>query len=148
MALSLAACSPKEKWYTTSVEIERIEPVRLDAQGKPLDVDIQFSYPECPGEQTEIIRADAAFAQCFLKHRVGDRVPVKILYHLDKQGYHDWDVHEMDGCPRPPDEDDEASFDNVQECSPILVNQVPEGFFCNRIPHRELLVRCPWFNRR
>lgn len=146
--LSLASCRKKTAWYTTNVEIDRIEVVRRDAQGKALDVDVEFTYPDCPGEQMEIIRGDANFAACIANYSKGATVPVKILHHQDKQGFYDWDIHQMADCARLPDDDDEASFDTVQECSPILVNQVPEGFVCNRIPHKELLAKCPWFDRR
>jgi hypothetical protein len=53
----------------------------------------------------------------------------------------------MGSCKRPPDDDDLSSFDTVQECEPILVNGVNEGFKCNRIPNKDLLKKCPWFAR-
>lgn len=142
------ACSKKTKWYDTQVAITRVDAVRKDAQGKARDVDVEFTYPDCPGEQVEIIRGDAAFAQCLSKYKVGDKVPVRIEYHWLEEGYWDWDIHEMGGCKRPPDPEDTASFDTVQECEPITVNGVEEGFVCNRLPQKALLAKCPWFGRR
>jgi hypothetical protein len=72
---------------------------------------------------------------------------VKDDYHWDHKGFYDWDVTEMGGCKRPPDDDDQSSFDTVQECEPIVVNGVEEGFKCNRIPQKALLKKCPWFAR-
>ncbi len=146
--LAFAGCGKKTKWYDSKVEITRVDAVRKDAKGKWLDLDVEFTYPDCPGQQTEVIRGDPAFAQCMSKYKIGDKVPVRIEYHFLDEGYWDWDIHEMGGCKRPPDPEDEASFDTVQECEPLKVNGVDEGFVCNRIPQKELLAKCPWFNRR
>jgi hypothetical protein len=143
----LAGCGKRDSWHETRVEIDRIEVVRKDAQGNARDIDIEFSYPDCPGDQSEIIRGDAAFAACIQKQKQGDTVPVRILRHWDPKGFWDWDIQTMAGCPRPPDPDDEASFDNIEECEETLVNGVNEGFVCNRIPQKALLSKCPWFAR-
>lgn len=148
LVVCVAGCSKKSKWYDSQVQLTRIDTVRKDANGKPLDLDVEFSYPDCPGDQVEVIRGDAAFAQCLSKYKLGDKVPVHIEYHFLDEGYWDWDIHEMGGCKRPPDPEDVASFDTVQECEPLKVNGIEEGFVCNRIPQKTLLAKCPWFNRR
>jgi hypothetical protein len=142
----LAGCK-RDKWYDAKVELTRVQNIRQDATGKPTDMDVELSWFECPGTQIEVIRGDAAFAECMKKYKVGDKVPVRVQYHWDSHGFWDWDIHEMGGCKRPPDPEDLSSFDTVQECEPIIVNGVSEGFHCNRIPQKELLKKCPWFGR-
>jgi hypothetical protein len=143
----LPGCKGKARWYDSKVKINRVAPIRFAADGKPLDTDIEFNWSDCPGEQVEIIRGDAKFAECMKQYKPGDEVKVKVEYHWDKRGFYDWDVHEVGGCKRPPDDDDLSSFDTVQECEPIVVNGVEEGFKCNRIPQKALLKKCPWFAR-
>jgi len=127
--------------------LTRMDAVRTDEQGKPATMDVEFSYFECPGTQIEVIRGDNAFAACMARYKPGDKVPVRIEKHWDEAGYWDWDVHEMGGCPRPPDPDDEASFDTVRECTPWVINGAKVGFQCNTIPQDKLLKACPWFGR-
>jgi hypothetical protein len=149
VALLVAACAKKPRWYEADVRLNRIQTIRFDAKGIPADVDVEVQYDECPGgQQLEIVRGDAAFAQCMKRHAPGAKVVAKIEHHWDDRGFWDWDIHELGGCKRPPDKDDINSFDTVQECEPIVSNGVNEGFRCNRIPQRELLKKCPWFGRR
>ena len=145
--VGVAGCKAKSKIYDANVTLNRVSVIRTSADGKALDSDVEFDWSECPGEQVEIIRGDAAFAECMKQYKAGDKVPVKVDYHWDKKGFFDWDVTEMGKCKRPPDDDDQSSFDTVQECEPIIVNGVNEGFNCNRIPQKALLKKCPWFAR-
>lgn len=145
--VAVPGCKAKPKMYDAKVKLNRVSPIRYAADGKAADTDVEFDWFQCPGEQVEIIRGDAAFAECMKKYKVGDEVAVKVDYHWDKAGHYDWDITEMGGCKRPPDDDDLSSFDTVQECEPIVVNGVNEGFKCARIPNKELLKKCPWFAR-
>jgi len=142
----LAGCK-KDKTYDAKVKLNRLQNIRFDAAGKATDMDIELDWFQCPGTQIEVIRGDAAFSECMKKYKVGDEVAVKIRYQWDPHGYYDWDITDMGGCKRPPDPEDLSSFDTVQECEPIVVNGVNEGFHCNRIPQKELLKKCPWFGR-
>ncbi len=146
-AIVTTGCKSKSKWYDANIELNRISPIRFSSDGKALDSDVEFSWFECPGEQIEIIRGDTDFGECMKKYKRGDKLPVKVEYHWDSRGFWDWDIHEIGGCKRPPDPDDQSSFDTVQECEPIIVNGVQEGFVCNRIPQKALLKKCPWFAR-
>lgn len=147
VVVALPGCKAKAKIYDAKVKLNRVAPIRFSADGKPRDTDVEFDWFQCPGSQVEIIRGDAAFAECMKKYKPGDEVAVKVDYHWDKSGHYDWDVTEMGGCKRPPADDDLSSFDTVQECQPIVVNGVEEGFKCRRIPKKELLAKCPWFAR-
>ena len=147
LLVGVAGCKAKPKMYDAKVKLNRVSAIRFAADGKPVDTDVEFNWFECPGEQIEIIRGDVNFAECMKKYKVGDEVPVKVDYHWDNSGKFDWDITEMGGCKRPPDDDDLSSFDTVQECEEIVVNGVNEGFKCNRIPNKALLKKCPWFAR-
>ena len=147
IVVAQAGCKAKPKLYDAKVKLNRVAAIRFAADGKALDADVEFDWFQCPGSQVEIIRGDAAFAECMKQYKAGDEVAVKVDYHWEKSGHYDWDITEMGGCKRPPDEDDLSSFDTVQECEPIIVNGVNEGFKCNRIPNKALLAKCPWFGR-
>lgn len=148
VCLVLVACGSKPKQYDARVKLTRIQNIRPDANGNVADVDVELQYVECPGGmQLEVIRGNAAFAECMKGHKVGEEVTAKIEHHRLPSGVWDWDIHELGGCKRPPDKDDLSSFDTVQECEPITANGVKEGFHCNRIPQKALLAKCPWFGR-
>ncbi len=142
----LAACDGP-KWYDSEVEVKRVDVVRRDKDGNPLTADLEVSYVNCPGEQIETIRGGAEFAKCITQHKAGEKVKVKLLHHPTPEGYYDWDIHEVAGCSRPPDAEDEASFDMVRECEDLLVNGVAVGFHCNLLPQKKLLAKCPWFRK-
>jgi hypothetical protein len=143
----VAGCHDKPRWHTSDVRLTRLDPVRRDATGKALTFDAQFSYDNCPGTQIEVIRGGADFAACMAKYKVGQMVPAKIYWYFHPNGHYQWEVHELGGCARPPDPNDEASYDMVRECSDLKVNGVAVGFRCNEIPEKHLLERCPWFQR-
>ena len=147
LGASALGCGKKAQSYKTTVKLSRVDV--LDRPGtKEKTIDVEFDYPKCPGEQVEVIRGDSKFADCLLaKHKVGDEVPVSIRHDKGKDGVWDWDITEMAGCARPPLEDDEASFDTVQECEPITMHGMEVGFKCRRIPEKELIAKCPWFSR-
>jgi hypothetical protein len=142
-----AGCHDKPRDYTAQVRLTRIDPVRKDPAGRPLTLDVQMSYDDCPGTQIEVIRGGADFAACFAKHTVGQRVPAKIHWYFHQDGTYHWEVHALGGCARPPDPNDEASFEDVRECADLVVNGVAVGFRCNELPQKHLLDKCPWFRR-
>ncbi len=147
----LLGCGRAPKDYRTTVMLKRVDVItRPSAAGPPsTTVDVEFEYPSCPGEQVEVIRGDAKFAECLTAaHKVGDTTPVRIRHARGRDGVWDWDVIEMAGCARPPLDGDEASFDVVQECAPIRLHGREVGFRCTRVPEKALLASCPWFARR
>jgi hypothetical protein len=148
LALFLAACQPGPKEYTSNVKITRLDVVRRDATGAPVTTDVEVSYEECPGFQHEVIRGGREFSACMAKHKIDAMVPVKIVHAPGAGGYLESKIHEVGGCSRPPDPRDEASFQTVRDCSPMLVNGVEVGFECRYLGKKELVKKCPWFKRR
>lgn len=147
-SLPLGACN-KPKQYEATVEVTRIGIVRKDETGAPTSTDVEFSYLDCPGTQTEVVRGGKEFSACVQgKLALGQRVKVKVEHRWDPEGHYTYDVHEIHGCPRPPDPNDEASFKTIRECSDWTVNGAPVGFQCDYENKKELNKKCPWFKKR
>jgi hypothetical protein len=147
--LLLAACHAKPVWYEAEVQLPRLDIPRRDGvDGPPLALDAEFSYHTCPGSQIEVVRGGAEFARCLLSHKVGEKVKARLLWHPDGQGGFTWDVHELAGCKRPPDPEDEASFRSVRDCRDLTVNGVKVGFHYETTAGDGLIKACPWFRAR
>ena len=146
-ALPLAGCH-RSKHYEATVEVTRVAVIRTDESGDPITLDVEFTYPECPGAQSEVIRGGDEFSDCAKNLKVGEKVPVKLLHKWDPEGFYDYDVYELNGCKRPPDPEDEASFKMVRDCQDWKVNGAVVGFQCNYSDKRELKKKCPWFKQR
>jgi len=144
-ALLLGGCHRPKK-YESTVEITRLSVVRQDETGAPTTTDVEFSYVECPGTQTEVVRGGKDFATCVgQKLKVGSRAKVKVLHRWDPEGFYNYDVFEVEGCPRPPDPNDEASYKIVRECADWTVNGSKVGFQCNYQNKKDVNKACPWF---
>ena len=145
-ALPLLGCH-KTKTYESNVEVTRIHVVRKDDQGVAQTADFEFSYVECPGTQIEVIRGGKDFAACIAKFKVGEKVKIKIEHHWDAEGFYDADVFEVQGCARPPDPNDEASYKMVRDCEDWNVNGARVGFLCKYSDKKALNKKCPWFKK-
>jgi hypothetical protein len=153
LILVAAACSDRPKTFDSNVEIIRIRPISRDPKtNQILTIDVELSYVDCPGEQRRMIRGDKAFAECLYSatgddphHKVGDKVPAKILFHPKPEGGYANDVVKLANCDRKIDPKDEASYEVVQDCEPLIVNGVEVGVHCDRTRNKELLKKCPWF---
>jgi hypothetical protein len=137
----------RTKRYESSVEVTRIHAVRKDETGKPLTVDFEYSFVDCPGTQIEVVRGDAAFAACTAKYKVGERVKLAIDHVWSSEGHWTWNVTKIGDCPRVADPNDEASYALVRECDDWTVNGQRVGFQCRYLPEKKLVDKCPWFKR-
>ncbi|MBX3206155.1 MAG: hypothetical protein KF764_13880 [Labilithrix sp.] len=146
-ALPLLGCH-RSKEYEATVEVTRLSAARKDELGKATSTDVEVSYVDCPGTQTEVVRGGKEFSACVEKLKIGDKVKVKLDYHWDAEGHYTFDVLEIGGCARTPDPNDEASFKIIRECSDWSVNGAAVGFQCNYEDKSELTKACPWFKRR
>ncbi|MBX3262322.1 MAG: hypothetical protein KF782_21750 [Labilithrix sp.] len=138
----------RPKHYETTVEITRVSVVRKDESNKPLVLDVEVAYSECPGEQLEVVRGGLEFAPCAGKLKVGDKVKVGIDHEWTDEGHYKWTIRTLGECSRVPDPNDEASYALVRECEDLTVNGARVGFQCKYIPERGLVDKCPWFQRR
>ncbi len=146
--LSVVTACHRTKPYESNVEVTRVTTVRKDEHGKPVTLDFEMSYSECPGTQTEVIRGDAAFAACVGKYKVGEKVKVAISHEWAPAGHYEWIVRKIGDCDRVPDPADEASYVMVRECDDWTVSGTKVGFQCKYIPEKKLVDKCPWFRRR
>ncbi|MBX3206157.1 MAG: hypothetical protein KF764_13890 [Labilithrix sp.] len=147
VGLVASACH-RPKHYETTVEITRVSAVRKDEANKPLVLDLEVSYSECPGGQLEVVRGGLEFAPCASKFKVGDKVKVGIDHEWSDEGHYKWTIRTVGDCPRVHDPNDEASYALVRECSDWSVNGSRVGFQCKYIPEQNLVDKCPWFKRR
>jgi hypothetical protein len=146
VALAIAGCH-KPKRFEADVQLTRWSPVRRDETGTVLTSDLEVSFVECPGDQIEVIRGGRDFSACVAKLKIGDKVHVKLDYHWDDDGFWDHDIIEVQGCTRPVDPNDEASFKMIRECSDWNVNGTRVGFQCNYANKPDLNKKCPWFKK-
>ena len=107
---------------------------------------VEVSYVECPGEQRRMLRGDADFAACFYKkYKVGDKVPAKLMWGPKGDGNYQHKIVGLSDCPKTIDPNDEAAYEVIQDCEPLIVNGVDVGVHCDRTRSKELLKKCPWF---
>lgn len=146
-ALFGASGCKKKKDYETKVKLTRLATVRTDEAGKPLTMDVEYQFSECPGTQIEIIRGGPEFSRCMAKYKLGDEVTLQIKRFKDPEGFWDWDILKVGDCGRVPDPNDQASYKMVRECSDLKVNEVSVGFECDYSEQKALKKSCPWFSR-
>lgn len=147
MAVLAAGCH-RSKRYETKAEVTRIQAVRKDPAGKPLKLDVEVSYSECPGSQSEVIRGGPDFAACASKYAVGQSVRLTIDHTWDPEGHYSWTVSKLGDCARVPEPSDDGSYAVVRECYDRSVDGTRVGFQCRHIPDKKLIDACPWFKRR
>ena len=148
LVLGLVTACHSSKKYEATVEVSRIATVRMDEAGRPLTLDLEISYSECPGAQMEVVRGGAEFAACVGKLKVGDKVKVAIDHEWAAEGHYKWVVRQVGDCTRVPDPSDDASYAMVRECDDWTINGTRVGFQCKYIPEQKLVDKCPWFRRR
>ena len=146
--LAAPGCRSKEATFDSRVRIDRVEIVGRDEQRNPVSVDVSLSWVECPGTQRQSIRSGRALAQCLPKLGKGEVVPVRVIWEKEDHGGYDWHVVEIAGCAIPPVDDDDSSFESIQDCHPSIQHGAVLGFHCDRLPEGELLEKCPWFRRQ
>ncbi len=144
-----SSCRRGPLTFEPTIELNRLEVVSFDEAGKPLTMDVEITYPECPGDQIEILRGDKKFTDCILENfKKQDRAKAKILWQWNELGYYDWEVNKIGQCERKVDRDDEVSYDMIEECEDYVVYGDNVGFRCKRIATADLIKVCPWFRRK
>jgi hypothetical protein len=143
-------CKESEKSYETNVEITRKDVVVYDNDKKPMVMDLEINYRDCPGNQVEVIRGGKEFANCINStgKSLGDKIHIDIKWEWSDSGYYKWTVIKVDSCERVIDPFDGVSFDLVEECEDYLVYGNQIGFVCKKIPTDSLIKSCPWFRKK
>lgn len=150
LLLNVVMCKESEKFYETNVEITRKDVVVYDSDAKPLVMDLEINYRDCPGNQVEVIRGGKEFSNCInsTNRKLGDRIHIDIKWEWNDLGYYKWTVIKVDSCERKIDPLDEVSFDLVEECEDYSVYGNLVGFLCKKIPTDKLIQTCPWFRKK
>jgi hypothetical protein len=149
LLLLFISCRKGPVNYESTIELNRLEVVSYDKSNKPLTMDVEITYPECPGDQIEIIRGDKKFTDCILANfKKHDRATASILWQWNELGFYDWEVNKIGPCERKVDKDDEVSYDMIEECEDYVVYGNNVGFRCKRIATSDLIKKCPWFRRK
>ena len=148
VAIGASACHRRKQHYETTVEVTRVSAVRSDDANKPLTLDVEVRYSECPGVELEVVRGGADFAACASKYKVGDKVRIAIDHESSEEGTYKWTIRKVGDCARTPDPHDEAPYALVRECDDRSENGSRGAFQCKQIPDKALVDKCPWFKRR
>lgn len=144
----LITCKKQEKVFEANLGLNLIKVIKKDAEKKPLVLDVEVTYPDCPGHQIEILRGNRDFANCILEnYKVGDTVTGSIRWKWDTLGFYRWQIERIGKCERWVDPQDEFSYEMVEECEDYIVYGSKVGFVCKRIPTANLIAKCPWFRR-
>jgi hypothetical protein len=144
------SCRDNNKRFYSKVEIIRMDVTNFNERNEPRTLDLEISYPECPGNQIEVIRGNREFAKCILQtgKKVGNLFDAEIEWKWNPLGYYKWYILKLDSCERKIDKQDDLSFDLVEECKDMIEYGNVVGFTCWRIPSGTLIQQCPWFRRK
>lgn len=144
--LALTSCD-KPKTFDTTVEILKIRRFGQDPKAQVTEMELKFV--DCPGETHKVIRAEKSFADCGAKLKKGDKVPSSIVLSYNRErGTYRSDFAKIDGCEVKIDPKDEANYELVQTCRPVVATGVEVGVHCDRTRGPELLAKCPFLRRR
>lgn len=144
---ALTACGGKPKDYDTEVQITRKDPIERDARGVPRAVDVEVSYIDCPGTQSEVLRGDATFLACISGLSRGARAKATVRHRPRHDGRWESVIVKLGACARVAEVDDPSSYTTARECVDKRINGVVVGFDCDYTPEKALVERCPWFRR-
>jgi len=146
LAAILAGCHSNERFESVG-QLVHSEVIEVDDKGKTTLHEIEFEWDACPGDQFQVVRGGAVFAECIKEHAVGEMVSIEVLHYWDGRGYYRWEVTRVAGCDRPPQVEAEGSYEKSQECNDVLHHGQKVGFYCNRKPLAKLVDVCPWMAR-
>jgi len=148
-ALSALPACEKPKQFKTSVEIVKIRRFGQDAAKTGGVTEMELKFADCPGEVHKVLRADKSFSECGARFKRGDKVPadVTLTYSRERGLYRD-EVVRLDDCALKIDPKDEANYDLVQQCRPVIATGMDVGIHCARQRSPELIAKCPWLRRR
>jgi hypothetical protein len=147
LVMAASACSPKERVFESVVQLVRRSDVDVDDKGVVTQVDLEFEWDPCPGDQFQVVRGGTEFAACMSKYETGTYLPVNVKQWWDGRGYYRWDVTRVGDCERTIEPDTEGSYEKSQECENVTSFGEQVGFSCRRRPEKRLLQICPWMAR-
>lgn len=143
----VVACHGKPETFETTIEVEHVQ--HFGQSNAPGVMDLQFKYPECPGEVRRLIRVDKDFSQCIGDVKAGDKLPatVSFAWSAERGNYRSEPV-KLGNCPLKLDPKEEANYEMVQVCSDLEATGSKVGVHCDRTRPPELIAKCPWLRRQ
>jgi hypothetical protein len=147
LAIGVLSCSHKEERFDSVVQVLRKEVLEKDEKGNPTEIDFEFEWDPCPGDQFQVIRGGKEFAECSKDFEPGDYLPVVVKRFWDPRGYYRWDIEKVGSCSRDIEPASYGSYEKSAECKDVKNNGRVIGFECSRKPFRNLVQRCPWMAR-
>ena len=147
LIVGLSACE-KPAHYTTTVELLKIRRFGQDAKAGGV-TEIELKYADCPGDARVVLRAEKSFAACGAKLNRGDKIPAEVMHAYSRErGTYRSTITKIADCPLQVDTKDEANYELVQQCRPVVATGMEVGVHCDRQRGPELLAKCPWLRRR
>lgn len=147
VAVLTTGCTKPERHFESVVQVTRLEVLEEDDNGKAIQAEVEFEWDPCPGDQFQVVRGSADFAECMKQYPVGDIVSVSVKQWWDTRGYFTWDIERVGDCRREIDPDEEGSYEKSQECHDVKLQGVVYGFACSKKPDGKLASICPWMKR-
>ena len=144
----LGGCAPKEERFESVLQFVSRTDVEKNDKGEVEQVDFEFEWDPCPGDQFQIVRGGKELAKCMEKYEKGDYVQATVKHFWDPHGFYRWDVEKIGDCSRDIELTSEGSFERSQECSEHKMYGRSTGFDCSRRPFRKLLGVCPFMARQ
>jgi hypothetical protein len=147
LLVALPACD-KPKQFTTTVEVLKIRQFGQNSSAGGV-TEMELKYADCPGDARAVLRADRSFSACGAKLKRGAKVPAEVVHtRVGARGTYRSEIVRIDGCELKVDPKDEANYELVQQCRPVVATGMEVGVHCDRRRGPELLAKCPWLRRR
>jgi hypothetical protein len=147
--VTASACRETGKRYDTRVEIVSARTMG-GQQGKapPSLIELEMTFPDCPGEVRRVVRGDKALAACAGGIKKGDTLPatMEFGYDAERENYRA-ELVKLGPCEVKLDPKDDANFESVQVCKDLMASGVTVGVRCEKKREGELLAKCPWLRR-
>ncbi len=144
--LTLGGCHPTTKWESVGAVIRKTV-LETDEKGVVTQIDLEFEWDPCPGDQFQVVRGGKEFAACVEKYKDGDLFFARVTHWWNPLGYYTWDVTQVGDCKRDV-EFVEGSYEKSHECSDVVDYGKKVGFTCSRRPFRKLVQVCPFLARK
>ena len=144
----LGGCAPKEERFESVLQFVSRTDVEKNDKGEVEQVDFEFEWDPCPGDQFQVVRGGKELAKCMEKYQKGDYVAATVKHFWDPHGFYRWDVEKIGDCSRDIELTSEGSFERSQDCTDHKMYGRSAGFACSRRPFKKLVGVCPFMARQ
>jgi hypothetical protein len=150
LALATASgCKDKPKRFDTRVEIVSARTMGGgQGKGAPSLIELEMTFPDCPGEVRRLVRGDKALAACAGGIKKGETLPatMELSYDAERENYRG-DLVKLGPCDVKLDPKDDANYESFQVCKDVMASGVAVGIRCDKKREGDLIAKCPWLKR-